>query len=93
MVVKLAENNESDEILDKIKKSNESGVQEKVESLEISNNKDSSVTKIEIEKDEISIEKLQELLAEEKQKVATLDEKFKHTLADFISIELFRIED
>ncbi len=87
MVFKLAENNESDEIPDEIKKSHELGIHEKNEPLEIPNNKDSSVTKIEIEEDEISIEKLQELLAEEKQKVATLDEKFKHTLADFKNLE------
>ena len=66
--------------------SNEIDVEEKTDSTEISNDESSQGTKIEIE-EEPSIENLQKLLAEEKQKVISLEEKFKHVLADFKNLE------
>ena len=83
----MAESDNSSEIPIKIENSTKSDIEEQNKPVDTSNNVDSITSEIEIEDNEVTIEKLHQLLSEEKQKVATLDEKFKHTLADFQNLE------
>ena len=83
----MAESDNSSEIPIKIEDSIKSDIKESSKPVDTSHNGDSVVSEIEIEDNEAIIEKLQELLSKEKQKVATLDEKLKHTLADFQNLE------
>ena len=73
MVIKLAENDESTEIPVQIEESNAE------ENLEV----EESDIEEKLEVDEIEIKQLTDLLSKEKEKNNSLEDKLKHTLADF----------
>lgn len=77
MVIKLAENDESTEIPVQIEESNAE------ENLEV---EESDIDE-KLEVDEIEIKQLTDLLAKEKEKNNSLEDKLKHTLADFQNLE------